>query len=175
MTIYSSKSARGFYNDADHSPEQIPADAVEITYEHWRALLDGQDNGKIIDFESDDAPQLIDRPVDTSPERYARDIAARRYQAETAGITVNGMALPTDRDSQALVTGAALAAVIDPNYTCQWKTTGGFVNLAAQQIIALASAMRAHVQACFDREAALIDALNAGTYTDDQLNQGWPA
>lgn len=103
------------------------------------------------------------------------EIAARRYQAETAGITVNGMDVPTDRDSQAMVTGAALQAVIDQNYTCQWKTAGGFVDMDAPQIIALASAMRAHVQACFDREAALLDALTAGTYTDEQLDQGWPA
>lgn len=110
----------------------------------------------------------------SAAELQAR-IAARRYQAETAGTIVNGMALPTDRDSQALVTGAALAAWMDQNYTCQWKTADGFVALAAQQIIALASAMRAHVQACFDREAALLDALTAGTYTDEQLDQGWPA
>lgn len=109
----------------------------------------------------------------TVPELQSR-IATRRYQAETAGITVNGMPLDTGRDSQSLVTGAALAAVIDPNYTCQWKTAGGFVDMSAQQIIVLASAMRAHVQACFDREADLLDALAAGTYTDEQLNQGWP-
>lgn len=111
-----------------------------------------------------------ERPT-TPPEQR---IAARRYDAETAGITVNGMHLPTYRDSQALVTGAALAAVIDPAYHCQWKTTEGFIDLDAQQIIGIASTMRAHVQACFDREAALLDALATGTYTDEQLDQGWP-
>lgn len=116
-------------------------------------------------------PPHAERPM-TPPKLL---IAARRYQAEIEGITVNGMHLPTDRDSQALVTGAALAAVIDPAYSCQWKTGEGFIDLAAQQIIATASAMRAHVQACFDREAALLNALAAGTYTDDQLDEGWPA
>lgn len=120
------------------------------------------------------APVVPAAPPLTTDELKAV-VAARRYQAETAGITVNGMDVPTDRDSQAMVTGAALASVIDPNYTCQWKTADGFVDLVAQQIIALASAMRAHVQACFDREAVLLDALAAGTYTDEQLDQGWPA
>ena len=114
-------------------------------------------------------------PTRQTGEEMAGNIAARRYQAEISGIIVNGMHLPTDRDSQALVTGAALAAVIDPAYRCQWKTSEGFVDLTAPQIIALASTMRAHVQACFDREAELLAALEAGTYTDEQLDQGWPA
>ena len=116
-------------------------------------------------------------PIPTSPtaDETAAVIAARRYQAEKAGIIVNEIPLDTGRDSQALVTGAALAAVIDSAYSCQWKTAGGFIDLDAQQIIAIASAMRAHVQACFDREAELLDAVAAGTYSAEQLDQGWPA
>ncbi|WP_448680592.1 DUF4376 domain-containing protein [Pseudomonas nicosulfuronedens] len=120
------------------------------------------------------APVMPATPPLTIEELKA-GIAARRYQAETAGIDFDGMPLDTGRDSQALVTGAALAAVIDPTYHCQWKTESGFIDLDAQQIIAIASVMRAHVQACFDHEAALLDALVAGTFTDDQLEQGWPA
>lgn len=175
MTIFSSKSTSAFYDDIVHLPEQIPADAVEIPYEHWQELLNGQANGKVIDFDSRDTPQLIDPPIDTSPQRYARDIAIRRYQAETAGITVNGVALLSDRDSQSLLTSAALAAMIDPAYHCQWKTPAGFVDLDAQQLIHLASAMRAHVQACFDREAELLAHLDAGTFEESMLDEGWPA
>lgn len=168
---YFSASTGGFYDPNDHSA--IPADAIEIDDERYESLIFGQNQWLCIAADSSGEPVLIERMV--PPPDYPALIAARRYEAETAGITVNGMPLDTGRDSQALVTGAALAAVIDPNYTCQWKTAGGFVDLAAQQIIALASAMRAHVQACFDREAALLDALAAGTYTDEQLDQGWPA
>ncbi|MCP8463090.1 DUF4376 domain-containing protein [Pseudomonas sp. ZM23] len=175
MTIYSSKRFSAFYDDNVHLPEQIPDDAVEITHEHWRALLEGQVNGKVIDFDSGDIPQLIDPPVDTSPERYTRDIATRRYQAEISGITTNGMALPTDRDSQALVNGAALAAVVDPAYRCQWKTLDGFIDLQAPQILEMAAAVRLHVQTCFDREAELLDHLEKGTFTEDMLDHGWPA
>lgn len=171
--LYSSLTG-GFYDPAIHATG-IPADAVEVTDEKYQELLAGQSAGFSISSTADGQPILVSYPIDTSHERYARDIAARRYQAEAAGITVNGMALSTDRDSQALLTSAALAAVIDPAYKCQWKTVGGFVDLDAQQIVSLASAMRAHVQACFDREAALLDALEAGTYTDDLLDQGWPS
>lgn len=101
-------------------------------------------------------------------------IAARRYEAETSGTAVEGMPVNTERDSQALLTGAALQAMLDPAYTVRWKTEGGFVDLDAQQIIGLASAVRAHVQACFDREAELVAAVEDGSYTDSMLDEGWP-
>lgn len=100
-------------------------------------------------------------------------IAARRYEAETGGTTVEGMLVNTERDSQALLTGAALQAMLDPNYTVRWKTEGGFVDLDAQQIIGLAVGVRAHVQACFDREAELVAAVEDGSYTDSMLDEGW--
>ncbi|WP_417786773.1 DUF4376 domain-containing protein [Stutzerimonas xanthomarina] len=110
-----------------------------------------------------------------APTPTAEDIADRRWQAETAGITLNGMHIDTGRDSQALITGATVQAMLDPNYSLRWKTVAGFVDLTAEQIIGVATAARAHVQACFNREAELLDALDAGTFTPEMLDQGWPA
>ncbi|MDG9928547.1 MULTISPECIES: DUF4376 domain-containing protein [unclassified Pseudomonas] len=109
------------------------------------------------------------------PDDWPSVIAARRYQAETAGTTVGGVAINTERDSQALMTGAAVQAMLDPGYQLQWKTPAGFVQLSAQQILAVAQASRAHVQACFDREAELLSALDAGTFQAGMLEEGWPA
>ena len=88
-------------------------------------------------------------------------LAAARYAAEIAGIEVSGATVRTDRDSQALITGAALAATQDPDYSVVWKAEGGFVTLTAEQIIAAAQAVRAHVEACFAREAELSSAVDA--------------
>lgn len=104
----------------------------------------------------------------------AQQIAARRNDAETAGITVNGLQIDTGRDSQALITGATVQAMLDQAYSLRWKTPAGFVDLTAEQIIGVATAARAHVQACFDREAELLEALAAGTFTPEMLDQGWP-
>lgn len=101
-------------------------------------------------------------------------IAARRYVAETGGITLNGMAIDTGRDSQALITGARLAGMDDPTYVCNWKTPEGFLQLDADTVKAIATAVRAHVQACFDREADLLAMLDAGSYTEASLDEGWP-
>lgn len=118
-------------------------------------------------------------PAPTFDELKAQkkaEIAAARYDAETAGVTVSGALIDTGRDSQALITGAALAAMLDKNYSLNWKTTSGFIHLSASEIIAVAQAVRAHVQTCFDREAelcALVDA--AETKEDlDEIIISWP-
>jgi hypothetical protein len=97
-------------------------------------------------------------------------IASDRYANETAGITVDNIKIKTDRESQALITGAALQALQDSTYTCQWKTEAGFVSLTAEQIQGVAVAVRQHVQACFDREAVLIEQIEAAT-TIEELEQ----
>lgn len=122
----------------------------------------------------DDARQVFSSGAWGPIPITAESIAARRYDAEVAGIIVNGLQIITDDRSKLLINGAALEATIDPNYTMQWKTPTGFVELTGQQVIGIARAVRAHVQACFDREAELLTALNAGTVTDAMLEQGWP-
>jgi len=113
-------------------------------------------------------------PEPASEPDWPSLIAARRWQAETGGISLNGMHIDTGRDSQALITGATVQAMLDPNYSLRWKTVAGFVDLTAEQIIGVATAARAHVQACFNREAELLDALAAGTFAPEMLDQGWP-
>lgn len=105
---------------------------------------------------------------------HSRTIAAARYQHETAGLTLDRISIETSRESQALITAAAVSALIDPNYTCTWKTLNGPVELTATQLIGLATAVRSHIQGCFNREFELLDALNKGTYTPDMLDHGWP-
>lgn len=102
-------------------------------------------------------------------------IAAHRFQVETGGVTVEGVQINTERDSQSLLTGAAFAASLDPDYRIKWKTASGFAELTGEQVIALATAVRAHVQACFDREAELQAAVADGSITAEMLEQGWPS
>lgn len=121
-----------------------------------------------------DARQLWNGNIWSGIPVSAEAVAARRYAAEIAGITINGLQINTDDRSKLLINGAALEATIDPAYTMQWKTSAGFVELTAAQVIGIARAVRAHVQACFDREAELLAALEDGTLTDAMLEQGWP-
>lgn len=101
------------------------------------------------------------------------EVKARRDKAMEAGTTIGGVSVATDDLSQQRITGAALAATVDSTTTVKWKLPDDtFVTLDATQIIGIAQGVRAHVQACFDREAELLAALNAGEAYD--INSGWP-
>ncbi|WP_050508112.1 DUF4376 domain-containing protein [Pseudomonas syringae] len=112
-------------------------------------------------------------PVASWPDWPAL-IADRRYIAETSGTTIEGMGIDTGRDSQGLITGAAVQAIIDPNYSLRWKTSAGFIELSGSQILGVASAVRAHVQRCFNRESELLEAVAVGTISQTIINEGWP-
>ncbi|BBU61406.1 hypothetical protein MSC49_13410 [Methylosinus sp. C49] len=104
-------------------------------------------------------------PIPTLAEAKSKRLAAlaaRRWRAETAGTSVNGMSLPTDEKTQAKLTAAVVASVLDNNYAVNWKlANGAFVMLDHATLIAVAQGVRAHVQSCFDREAQLVAAIVA--------------
>ena len=139
------------------------------------------------------APEPMPEPGPETPDaaRTAAmtKVAARRWQAETGGIIVQGMPIPTDRESQGLITGAATGCLIDPAQVVRWKTgatdehgTPIFVELGSDAIKAVGLAVRGHVQACFDVEAAKCAEVAAKTTAADltewlanSLDVGWPA
>ncbi|MCO8164805.1 DUF4376 domain-containing protein [Pseudomonas sp. 21LCFQ010] len=102
-------------------------------------------------------------------------IAARRYEAEVSGIALGAIPVATDDRSKLLINGAALRASREEGYTLRWKTVEGFIDLSAGQVLAMADAVSDHVQACFDREAALQLTVADGSITAEMLEQGWPA
>ncbi len=114
-------------------------------------------------------------PVTVTEAKAAKkqEIAAARYAAEIAGVAVGGVVVKTDRESQALITGAALKALQDAEYVCSWKTDAGFVELSAPQILAIADAVRAHVQAQFDHERALLALIDAAGTLEDLEAVAW--
>lgn len=152
---------------------------IEITEQQYQIGLSGIQDGEhiqIIDGEFFVGP-LPEPDVEPEPETepdWSSLIADHRYAHEIAGVEVNGIPIATDDRSKLLINGAALEAMIDPNYVMQWKTPNGFVEMNAQMIIFIARAVRQHVQSCFDREAALLVESENGTITDEMLEQGWP-
>ncbi|QXZ14045.1 DUF4376 domain-containing protein [Pseudomonas sp. AO-1] len=112
-------------------------------------------------------------PVVTLEELKAA-VASERFRREGVGIFVDGLQIETTRDSQALIASTGLSAVLDPDYRCNFKTVTGFVEIGAAQIIEIAKAVRAHVQACFDRELTLLRAIESGQYQAEMLFEGWP-
>lgn len=112
-------------------------------------------------------------------ERKIAALADLRWQRETGGMIFNDHLVATDAVSQTKIIGAVVGAQIDPTSTIQWKMADGeFVTLDAAAMVALATAMRAHVQACFDNEATLraqIEAApNDAAVAAIDILTGWP-
>jgi len=117
---------------------------------------------------------IVKEPFPVAVPNYAQMVAAERYKREATGVIVDDLQIETTRDSQALIASTGLSAVLDPGYRCNFKTVKGFVEVDSVQILTIAKAVRAHVQACFDRERELLLAIEAGEYRDEMLGEGWP-
>ena len=110
-------------------------------------------------------------------------LATRRWEAETAGIMVGGGAIATDRESQAMITGAFTRAqdklAQGQTEDMIWfKGMAGWVELDIPTTMAIGRAVGDHVQACFAHEHALDTQIEAAT--DDaaldaiDIETGWP-
>jgi len=98
--------------------------------------------------------------------RLLAALAAHRYSVEVSGTSINGITLATDRESsQPKWIAERIKAKEDAAYTRRWKAVNGWVTLNAEQIIAAADAVHAHVGACFDAEGLVSD--NIGNYTTE--------
>jgi len=97
-------------------------------------------------------------------------IAASRYGSETSGVTLNGMTVKTDRESQSMLNGAFALVQFDPTKVVKWKMeNGAFIQLDASAITAIAMAVTDHIEQCFNKEADLCNDIdNAITFGDIQ-------
>lgn len=148
----------------------IPEDAVLITDVLHKKIINETDGVWTLLPDG----SISKEPLPSVASDYPALIASTRFNHEIAGIIVQGTQIDTDRASQSLITGAALSAMLDDEYVCTWKAATGAVLLNAVQLIGVATAVRTHVQACFDRECELLAAVADGSFTEAMLTEGWP-
>lgn len=93
--------------------------------------------------------------------------ASRRFDREVGGVAVavsgGSKTFATDRESQSKIMAVFIQASFDPNYSVTWKAEDGFVNLSNAEILAVAQAVREHVQAAFAAEALADAGIEGGT------------
>lgn len=106
------------------------------------------------------------------------ELADLRYQHETDSITLNSMTIETDRQSQALITGAWSFSQLNPAVLTDWKGVNGWIQIDAATIAAIAGAVATHVQACFSSERVHAEAIDSLETAEDvgqyDLTTGWP-
>lgn len=177
--MFASKTTRGFYDAAIHG-DNMPADVVEITAEEHAAMMDGQSNGKLIDFDEAGRPFLADPIEPTRAEKEARAWdgikAERDRRTQDGGFHVGPNWFHSDTFSRtqhiALVTmGASIPAGL------QWKAMSGeFVAmtpaLAGQIFTAGALSDQAIFVAAETHRAAMVASEDPSAY---DFSAGWPA
>ena len=90
-----------------------------------------------------------------------------RFNIETGGLAIStNLTVSTDLQSQSMITGAYNYVTANPGATLNWKTLDStFVILTADEIIEIADAVGAFVQACFTAEAAVAVGIGNATIT----------
>jgi hypothetical protein len=163
------------FRDYDERPADIPHKKVS-----WHPVVRDQEVTAFTGLENGN--WVVRAALPTMEELLAAklaELAALRWEKETGGTTFNGMPIATDAVSQTKYIGAVVGAQIDPNAVINWKMAdGAFVALDAQTVTAVAMAVRAHVQACFDREAELKAQIEAAATPEEisavDIGAGWP-
>jgi len=145
----------GFY-PSDIWPTDFPAHAVIITEQQWTELLGNPGtrkfiNGKVVEF----APSV-------DLVAYASN---KRWEKETGGIEIDGAIIDTSVESQNRINGAYNYALENPAKNVSFKAASGWVQLSAEEMIAIGRAVGDHVQGMFALERAIAAEIASGTIT----------
>lgn len=146
---------------------------IKISAALYALAVEGMQAGKIVTIvdgvmvlgyplppEPEPVPEPEPEPEPTFAENKAAKFAAlasMRFAIETGGMFFNGVPIRTDRETCGIITAAYVSAMNDPAYTVpNWKVADGvFIILDAPTILALSTAVRAHIQSAFDHEAEI--------------------
>ena len=129
--------------------------------------------------QEEEAAWLISQIVtlEDTKQRKLSELAALRFQKETAGITLNGSVIRTDRESQGMVTGAYCTSLLNPAVLINFKGANGWIQIDATEIAGISSAVSSYVQSCFTNEKVLTLLIEAATTVSDvqaiDLTTGW--
>lgn len=108
-------------------------------------------NGEVVQMTQEEITARQAEETASVASRLAASLPAYRYIKENGGLTINGVAIPTDIPTRTNLLGAK-----ELNTSIQWKTVNGFVTLTAQQVSDIATAVGQHVQKCFAAEATVL-------------------
>lgn len=100
-----------------------------------------------------------------------RKIAEKRLSVEMGGVMYQGVLIPTDRNTQSVLTSMNLRSDRDPTYTEQFKVgEGTWITLDREKIVEIGNQVFNHVSWCFAREKELNALLDSG---EDITEASW--
>lgn len=125
--------------------------------------------GALIHVAAEFAPEVQALAADLPSARksvllaYAADL---RWRKEVGGITVSGVPVATDDRAKVMITGARVAATVDPQWSTVWHgADGNTYPVDAAAMITISDEVQAHVNTGFATFAAVKADIEAGTIT----------
>ncbi len=100
-------------------------------------------------------PEVVPPTLEEVKAAKLAELAASRYSEEVGGIVVDGVTIATDRESQAMITGAYVSLKQGLMQSVNWKGDDGWVTATLTEIEPIAQAVGHHIQACFTKESQL--------------------
>ena len=89
-----------------------------------------------------------------------------------SGVTINGVIVSTDTRGCVDMAGAVALAQLVPSHVFDWVCTTGPVQLTAQQVIDLGTAVGLHIQGTYSKYGTVINQINGGTITTTEQIDG---
>jgi len=114
---------------------------------------------------------LEDKPGIDKKSVIRRKIAEKRLSVEMGGVMYQEVLIPTDRNTQSVLTSMNLRSDRDLTYTEQFKISEGtWITLDREKIVEIGNHVFSHVSWCFARERELNALLDAG---EDITEESW--
>ncbi|MDM5094376.1 DUF4376 domain-containing protein [Aeromonas rivipollensis] len=158
-----------------------PDDATEYPREVFDDVVSRRPADKIMVPDANGCPVLQDPPQpDRTKASLLSDVAAKRWQVETGGISIGSTPIATDRESRSQLTSVYSDLQNSLIADTPWKAAdGSFTLVTRAEIEAAAQAVAAHVRACFAAEqahAVAIEALHTQAELDSyDIHTDWPS
>lgn len=112
-------------------------------------------------------PEVVPPTLAEAKAAKLRELAAARYAEETGGVVVGSVTIATDRESQAMLTGAYVSLKQGLMQSVNWKGDDGWVAATLTEIEPIAQAVGQHIQACFTKEGQLAAQVKAATTVEE--------
>jgi hypothetical protein len=135
------------------SPEDVPPEPGDLLV----ACVDVE-IGYLYSLETGtfSAPAVPEIDLEELRARVVSTAANVRAARALGGMVFRGATLKTDLESRVNFLGILTGALQDPAFSTSFRTQSGIViNLDRAAVIELVSAVREHVQSCFEQEAAV--------------------
>jgi hypothetical protein len=171
------------YDDfIQHPPGWLRAASQDELAVHGITVVEEQtrpsDIYHYVDDNGDGTYTSIEKPIEQLRSMFWNVMKAKRDQVISGGFAVGPMTLDSDAESRANIVGAALSAQIAILGNQQWSKAWTLADnsttmITPSQMIAIGSALDAHVQAAYDRGVEIRQEIAAAQSLADLQSITW--